>query len=83
MPKVNFVRWTTTRNGRRIYASDYGYRAFPIPEECSRAGRSAPRFEPIRNGVLLANGLQAGDQVTVRGLGKGTILLVTKETLAS
>jgi hypothetical protein len=40
MPKVSFVKWITTRNGYRIYAADYGHRAFPIPERsrevCSR-----------------------------------------------
>jgi hypothetical protein len=26
----NCRAWFTTRNGRRIYASDYGYRCWPI-----------------------------------------------------
>lgn len=30
MKKYIFVAWTTTKDGRRIYAKDYGLRAFRI-----------------------------------------------------
>lgn len=30
--KYKYVTYITTRNGHRIYAKNYGYRAFRIPE---------------------------------------------------
>ena len=83
MPKVSFVKWTTTRNGYRIYADEHGHKAFPIPEPGpSRSVRAErPRFEPIITGMALANGLRAGDHVKVEGIGTGMILLVTMETM--
>lgn len=30
MEEIIFVAYITTRNGKRIYASDYGLKAFPI-----------------------------------------------------
>jgi hypothetical protein len=83
IPKAHFVKWTTTRSGYRIYAGDYGYCAFPIRER-SPAGSIRtvrPRFEPILNGVTLANGLKAGNHVKVQDVGTGVILLITPDTV--
>jgi hypothetical protein len=83
MPKVNFVNWTTTRSGYRTYARDYGYCAFPIRERSPAVSIRTvrPRFEPILNGVTLANGLKARNHVKVQDVGTGVILLVTPDTV--
>lgn len=82
MPKVNFVKWTTMRNGIKAYAEDYGYQAFPLRERNKgRVSYQHQRFEPINTGVVLANGLRAGDRVSVRELGAGRILLITEDLI--
>jgi len=80
MPKVRFVKWITTPSGLRIYAEDYGYRAFPIQDRRKSDRPTQVRFSPVRNGLVLPNGLRAGDRVRLQDVGTGTILLVSSES---
>lgn len=81
----DFVKWTTTRSGERIFAEDYGIRAFPLRAHSSEDHRTRtkkwPMYKAIDNGVTLACGARAGEWVEVSGVGKGRVIAVSADAL--
>lgn len=78
---VGFSAWITTPSGYRIYAADYGYRAFPIHERDTRqctSRRTPTVYEPVDTGYSLGP-FKVGDRVHIREHGAGTIVSITGE----
>lgn len=73
-------RVITSFRGERRHAGDYGHRAWPIPVPVRYDRPAMPPqeepLEPLRNGLTLKGGFEAGDHVRQRYWGPGTIVWV-------
>lgn len=75
---VIFRRWRTVC-GRRLYADDFGYRAWPMTiRRPPSAQKSNPHdhFRPLESALRLQGGLKVGDRVHHRYWGDGTIVAI-------